>query len=68
MRLGPRDAAWSAEGERRQPWIDAVEALPGVGGGVAAGAAESRRGGEGTLGVLGLAEVVPLANEQGLRA
>ena len=67
MRLGPRDAAWSAEGERRQPWIDAGEALLGVGVGVAGGGAEGRRGGEGTLGVLGARRSLPAAQSCSVR-
>ena len=45
----------------RQLGVDADEALLGVGGGVAGGAAERRRGGEEALGVLGLGEVVAVS-------
>ena len=41
-----------------EPGVDAGEALLGFKGGVASGSAERRRGGEGTLGVLGRSEVV----------
>jgi len=51
-----------ARGEQpRQLGVDAGEALLGVGGGVAGGAAERRRGGEEALGVLGLGEVVAVS-------
>ena len=51
-----------ARGEQsRQLGVDAGEALPCVGGGVAGGAAERRRGGEEALGVLGLGEVVAVS-------
>jgi len=59
---------WSAEGKPRLPGVDAGEALPGVCGGVAGGAAEGRRGREGALGVLGLGEVVAVVGDDELEA
>ena len=51
-----------ARGEQpRQLGVDAGEALLGVGGGVAGGAAEGRRGGESTLSVLGRGEAVAVS-------
>ena len=52
----------------RQRWVDAGEALLGVGGGVTGGATEGRRGGEGALGVLGLGEVVAVVGDDELEA
>ena len=52
----------------RQLGVDAGEALLGVGGGVAGGAAESRRGGEEALGVLGLGDVVAVVGDDELEA
>src|SRR5665647_2765306 len=49
--------------EPRQLGVDAGEALLGVGGGAIGGAAEGRRGGEGTLGVLGLGELVAVVGD-----
>ena len=52
----------------RQLGVDAGEALLGVGGGVAGGAAERRRGGEEALGVLGLGELVAVVRDDELEA
>src|SRR5450759_5870193 len=52
----------------RQLRVDAGEALLGVGGGVAGGAAEGRRGGEEALGVLGHGELVAVEGNDELKA
>ena len=52
----------------RQPGVDAAEALLGIGGGVAGGTAEGRRGGEEAPGVLGLGEVVAVVGDDELEA
>src|SRR5665647_3161681 len=51
----------------RQPGVDAEECL-GIGGGVAGGTAEGRRGGEEAPGVLGLGEVVAVVGDDELEA
>src|SRR5450830_1437914 len=50
----------------RQLGVDAGEALIGVGGGVAGGAAERRGGGEEALGVLDLGELVAVVGDDEL--
>ena len=69
MTIGTRSGQWRRVGESelvrseqpRQLGIDTGDALLGVGGGVAGGAAEGRRGGEEALRVLGVGEVVAVS-------
>ena len=67
MRLGPRDAAWSAEDERRQLGVDAGEALLGVGGGVAGGVGTPPRAAavSALLGPRALCELTQLSHHHG---
>jgi len=74
--IAVRRGQWCSHGASElpcseQPWqpgVDAVKVILGVGGGVAGGAAEGRRGGEGTLGVLGRGEVVAVVGDDELEA